>query len=169
MPKIILAYAHNLRPKINPAKMNHKKGSQPFKKTILRAAKAALADFDLPKKTEMGIFVVTDAEIRHLNRTYRHHDKTTNVLSFTMKDGDSPPKMSKKCPLLGDIVLAYETITKEARARHIPMKQHLTHLVIHGTLHLLGYDHESSPKAARRQEGREVSLLADLGFANPYE
>jgi probable rRNA maturation factor len=138
----------------------------PIDKTVRRAAKAALAGHDLPKKWEMGIRLTDDAEITHLNRHYRNRDQSTNVLSFAMHEGEQTPHPPGR--LLGDLVLAYETVNQEAMERSIPLEQHLAHLVVHGVLHLLGYDHARSPAAARKQEKREITIMARLGMKNPY-
>ena len=137
-------------------------------KAIRRAVRATLADSGPAKKGELGILLTDDAEIRRLNHHYRHRDQATNVLSFAMEEGEKGPKRGKKDRLLGDVVLAYETVAQEAQAYHIPLERHVIHLVVHGVLHLLGYDHARSPAEARRQETREVAILADLGLSNPY-
>ena len=121
-----------------------------------------------PPSSEVGIVLTDDAEIRQLNQTYRNRDQATNVLSFAMEEGGRPPGSPPFSPLLGDVVLAYETLIREATDRAIPLKQHLTHLVIHGILHLLGHDHERSPEDAERQEARESAILAGMGMENPY-
>lgn len=153
MAKIVLKYVHNPWPRVD--------------KTIRRAVKVTLAGCHFRDKAEISILLSSDEEVRHLNDTYRGIDKATNVLSFSMVD-DDPHWGKKKKRLLGDIVLAYETLLKEATTRHIPLKHHLSHLVIHGVLHLLGYDHEISSEEAHRQESLETKLLADLGIADPY-
>jgi len=107
---------------------------------------------------EVSVVLTNDTEIQKLNKAYRHQDKPTNVLSF-------PADIEGE---LGDIILAYETIEKEAKDAHITVHDHLTHLIIHGFLHLLGYDHETQEEA-ERMEALEIQILADLNVANPYE
>ena len=112
-----------------------------------------------PKLGELSIALVGDAEIQALNRDYRQKDKPTNVLSFP----DEGP-----APLLGDIVLALETVQREAAEKSISLKHHVTHLIIHGLLHLQGYDHDTDETAAE-MEGLEIAALAALNIDNPYE
>ena len=116
---------------------------------------------------EVSIVLSDDAAVRELNKMHRKMDKPTNVLSFP-----SPPQNlaieEGVVPYLGDVVLAYETIAAEAETVHRGLNAHLSHLVIHGLLHLFGYDHETDDEA-QRMEHLEASLLAKLGFANPYE
>ena len=114
---------------------------------------------DGPKLGELSIALVNDAAIQVLNRDYRHKDKPTNVLSFP----DNGP-----APLLGDIVLAFETVSREATEKSIALQDHVTHLVIHGFLHLQGYNHETDATAAE-MEGLEIAALAALNIDNPYE
>ena len=116
-----------------------------------------LTVLDEPQLGELSIALVNDADIQILNREYRHKDKPTNVLSFP-QDG----------PLLGDIVLALETITREATEKSISVEHHVTHLIIHGFLHLQGYDHQSEATAAE-MEAIEIAALAALNIDNPYE
>jgi len=144
---------------------------------ILRAAgaafshtpHAALADNTIP--VEISIKLTTDEEVQALNRDYRGKDKPTNVLSFPMID---PSVLSDAVEgddiefLLGDIVLAYGVCAREAQERGIAMEAHATHLLVHGTLHLLGYDHETSDADADAMEGAERRALAALGIADPY-
>ena len=107
--------------------------------------------------SELSIAFVDDAAIQVLNQTYRDKDKPTNVLSFPM-DG----------PMLGDIVLARETIVAEAALQSKTLPDHLSHLIIHGLLHLLGYDHETDEQAAE-MESLEINALKRLGIDNPYD
>ncbi len=112
---------------------------------------------------ELAIRVVTPAESRRLNRDYRGLDRPTNVLSFQgpgVTAGD-------EAPALGDLAICAGVVAREARAQHKTLAAHWAHMVVHGTLHLLGYDHEDDVEA-RRMEKRERSVLARLGFADPY-
>jgi len=106
---------------------------------------------------ELSIAFVKDARIRELNKGYRKKDKATNVLSFPMTGN-----------MLGDIVLSRETIEREAAEQSKALRDHTTHLIIHGFLHLLGYDHIDE-KNAEEMEMIEIASLAQLGIDNPYE
>ena len=112
---------------------------------------------------ELSVLLTDDARIRRVNRDWRGFDKATNVLSFPA----APPDRIAQSPLLGDIVLAFETIEREAQAEGKTLPDHLRHLVVHGLLHLLGEDHETEAEA-RRMEALEVAALASLGIADPY-
>lgn len=109
-------------------------------------------------QTEVSIVLSDDQEVQNLNKTFRHKDKTTNVLSFPSEEEGE----------LGDIILAYETVTREADERSISPVDHTLHLIIHGFLHLLGYDHEKESDA-QRMEALEIQVLKILGISNPYE
>lgn len=112
--------------------------------------------------SEVSLLFTDDAHIRRLNRQYRSKDKPTNVLSFPgPSDGDVFG------PLVGDLVLARETIAREAALEDTSFEDHLTHLIVHGFLHLLGYDHELEGEAVL-MEGLETAILAGLGIADPY-
>jgi len=114
----------------------------------------------------LGVILTEDAEQRRLNRTYRGTDAPTNVLAFALADPASA--MPAGAPiLLGDVVLAFETVAREAAEQHKPLAGHLSHLVVHGVLHLLGFDHENDTEAAI-MEGREVAILRTLGVPDPY-
>ncbi len=123
---------------------------------------------DLPaSRLEVSLVLADDATVRELNRQYRGQDKPTNVLSFAALD-DGAPLPAEGPVLLGDVVFAYETTAAEAAAGGKTLSQHLCHLVVHGILHLLGYDHEDDAEA-EEMEDRERSLLAVLGIPDPYE
>jgi probable rRNA maturation factor len=124
------------------------------RRPLLRRFAAAALERD----ARVTLRVVGAREARALNRCYRGRDHATNVLTFVYDDGVS---------LTGDIVLCAPVIAREARAQHKTLPAHYAHLVVHGMLHLQGYDHERGDDAAR-MERREITLLRRLGFANPY-
>ena len=130
---------------------------------LARAARAALVEAPaLPAGDyELTILLTGDEEMRALNRTWRGKDTPTNVLSFPASDALIGPG------LLGDIALAYEAIRDEARERNLALKDHASHLVVHGVLHLLGFDHANDVEA-ERMEACERKALASLGMAEPY-
>ncbi len=115
--------------------------------------------------SEVSVLLTDDAQVRGLNRDYRGIDKPTNVLSFGGHDGDAAPVGEPV--MLGDVVLAYETVVGEAESQGIAVGDHFSHLLVHGMLHLLGYDHENDADA-REMEGLETSILASLGVDDPY-
>ena len=119
---------------------------------------------------EISIRLTTDTEVHNLNRQYRHQDKPTNVLSFPMVQPDLIDTISNTDDgevLLGDIVLAYETCAREAQDRGVSLEDHATHLIVHGVLHLLGYDHMTDADAVA-MEAIEQSVMATLGLHDPY-
>ena len=118
----------------------------------------------------VSVLFSDDAEIRNLNREWRDKDKATNVLSFPMLERAELLELSAEGPpeLLGDIALAYETCAREATSKERMLWEHVTHLIIHGLLHLAGYDHETSPEHAAAMEALEIKALALLGIADPY-
>ena len=133
---------------------------------IERAARAALRHSGETGNAELSLVLVDDAFIQDLNARYRGQDKATNVLSFG--DLEARPDGPGATPwLMGDVVLARETIQREADDQAKSLDHHLSHLVVHGVLHLLGYDHETDPDA-RVMERLEVAALAELGVADPY-
>ena len=114
-------------------------------------------------RAELSLVLADDATVRELNARWRGKDAPTNVLAFA---SDEAPQPGRRV-LLGDVVLAFETVAAEAKAQGKSLADHLRHLVIHGVLHLLGYDHiEAAP--AKRMEALETRILASLGVADPY-
>lgn len=115
-------------------------------------------------QAELSIVLASDEKVRQLNAQYRGLDKATNVLSFP---GEYDGGAQARNILLGDIVLAFETIEIEAQSQHKSFENHVSHLIIHGVLHLLGHDHEDD-ETARNMELLEISILKGLGIENPY-
>jgi probable rRNA maturation factor len=146
------------------------RGWSPSRRELARWASAAAGRRAFGR--ELGVRLVGSAESRTLNARYRGRDRATNVLSFP-----APPLPARQRPAprsarpperpLGDLVICGRVLRAEARAQKKTLRAHWAHLVVHGTLHLLGYDHERSADA-RRMERREVTILRSLGFANPY-
>jgi probable rRNA maturation factor len=119
---------------------------------------------------DMAIRFVDDATIQPLNLDSRGFDKPTNVLSFQYQDAEDLRALAAQGGgTLGDLVLAHETIAAEAKAQDKAFEAHVTHLIVHGTLHLLGFDHERGDAEAEDMERRERSALAQLGLADPYK
>lgn len=122
-------------------------------------------------KVEVSILLTNDEEIHALNAQYRHIDKPTNVLSFpnlTDIELRSLPKNSPHPIMLGDLVLSFDTLLVESSMEKKPFLDHFNHLVVHGMLHLLGYDHENDEDAEVMQE-KEVMILKNLNVNNPYQ
>jgi probable rRNA maturation factor len=137
---------------------------QPSVKALLRRAIREAASVTSTAVGEIAIVLSDDAAIRALNRDWRGKDAATNVLSFPAGE----PGGTRGIPrLLGDIVIAYETTQREARAEHKPFMDHLVHLAVHGFLHLAGYDHAADEQAAA-MERLEAAILARLGVPDPY-
>ncbi len=125
---------------------------------VRRAARAALAGARRHARSSLNVALADDKRVRALNARDRRKDKPTNVLSYP----------SGEKVFLGDIILARQTVRREAREQRKTVADHLTHLVVHGTLHLLGYDHETSEADAERMEALERRVLAKLGIDDPY-
>jgi probable rRNA maturation factor len=142
---------------------------------VRTAAEAAIAQSAFPqlagaeRPVELSVRLTGDEEVRALNGKWRGKDKPTNVLSFPQSEpaelseiaGDGPELM------LGDLVLARGVCEREAAEKAIPLENHAAHLIVHGTLHLLGYDHHDD-RSAEDMESREVRALALIGIADPY-
>jgi len=143
----------------------------------LAAARAAVARtphgelLTTPAHVEISIRLTSDDEVRALNKQYRGKDKPTNVLSFPMVQPDLIDTVTQNSDdgevLLGDIVLAAGVCEREAAERGIAVEHHLSHLVVHGTLHLLGYDHGTDDEGDAMEE-IERAALSELGIADPY-
>jgi probable rRNA maturation factor len=117
------------------------------------------------RKKEITILFADDATLKTLNKDWRGKNKPTNVLSFPAPQNVKLPRGEIKP--LGDIALAYETVLREAEAGKLTLKAHTTHLIVHGVLHLLGFDH-IDPAEAEVMEARETKILKKLGIADPY-
>ncbi|MEO6248743.1 MAG: rRNA maturation RNase YbeY [Sphingomicrobium sp.] len=142
-----------------------------------RAAYAAVAESAFPqlatiaRAVEIALRLTSDAEVHALNAQWRGKEKPTNVLSFPMAESAElidPGEADGPELMLGDIVLAHGVCASEAADKAIPIADHAAHLMVHGTLHLLGYDHLDNG-SAEDMEARETRALARLGIANPYE
>ena len=134
---------------------------------VSKSSLAALADAETV--VEVSVRFTGDDEVRALNAGYRGKDKPTNVLSFPMFEAGmlaSVPEGGEI--LLGDVVLAYGVCASEAADKGVSVETHAAHLVVHGTLHLLGYDHETSEEDAEAMEALEREALAALGISDPY-
>ena len=139
------------------------------------AVTAAIAESAFPqlvegsRAVEISLRLAGDDEVRLLNAQWRGKDKATNVLSFPMAEGAELAGATGDGPelMLGDIILAHGVCEAEAEAKSVPIERHAAHLMVHGTLHLLGYDHEDEVQAAD-MEAREARALARIGIADPY-
>jgi probable rRNA maturation factor len=142
-----------------------------------RAVAAALAASphgeiaDARYTAEVSVRLTSDEDVQTLNREYRQKDKPTNVLSFPMVQVDMLDGLANSDDgevLLGDIVLAHGVCAAEAADKNVTVEDHATHLIVHGLLHLLGYDHELGEAEADHMEELERAALASLGIADPY-
>lgn len=137
---------------------------------VREAAFTALVSAIMPKfaygrALEVSIALANDDLVQVLNREYRDKDKPTNVLTFATLDSEEPP--SEGVLNLGDVILSYQTIEQEAQEQGKYIIEHLKHLIVHGALHLLGYDHETEDEATD-METLEIRILEKLGVQNPY-
>ena len=132
-------------------------------RSAVHAAVAHSRHADL-SDSEVSVKFTSDAEVRALNAQWRGKDKPTNVLSFPMAEESE----LAGAQLLGDVVLAHGVCAAEAADKQVPIETHAAHLVVHGTLHLLGYDHETSDADAEEMEDVERRALAAIGIADPY-
>jgi probable rRNA maturation factor len=135
-----------------------------IRRAIAAAAEIAAADVG---NAELAVMLTDDAGIRTLNSNWRGIDKPTNVLSFPALQPTGPGGSDNAPRMLGDIAIAYETTRREADDEHKPFDHHLSHLAVHGFLHLIGYDHENDADA-NAMESLEAKILAQLGIPDPY-
>jgi probable rRNA maturation factor len=150
--------------------------SRPWEPLVRKSAEAAIAESAYPdlamsgRKVEISVRLTGDDEVRALNAKWRGKDKPTNVLSFPLAEEYelNDENVVGRELLLGDIVLARAVCLSEAEEKGVSVEDHAAHLVVHGTLHLLGYDHRDDAEAAQMEE-REARALARLGINNPYE
>jgi probable rRNA maturation factor len=150
--------------------------SSSWESLVRKAAAAAIAESAFPqlnessRHVELSVRLADDERVRELNAHWRGKDKPTNVLSFPMAEAYELEAADEEGPaiMLGDIILAHGVCASEADAKGVSFTDHATHLLVHGTLHLLGYDHMADADAAD-MESREARALKRLGIANPYE
>jgi probable rRNA maturation factor len=146
-----------------------------WEELVREAAEAAIAESAFPQLTaseraiELSVRLAGDDEVRALNSKWRGKDRATNVLSFPLANIDDlqHTNIIDRELLLGDIVLARGICEAEASEKGVSVQEHASHLLVHGTLHLLGYDHQDNAGAAE-MESREVRALARLGISDPY-
>jgi probable rRNA maturation factor len=156
---------------------DHRWTALPLQRLANNAAQSTLSHLKIdPKKCNLSLLACSNQRIAQLNAGFRSRDSATNVLSWPATDLPAPqagtlPEQPKPdftgeiC--LGDIAIAWETCEKEARQAGIPMADHITHLLVHAVLHLLGYDHIRDPDATLMMQ-IEVEILGKLGIGNPY-
>ena len=134
----------------------------PDEDDIRRWIEAVLAAEAKTAEVELTVRIVDEAEMAELNARYRHKTGPTNILSFPF---EAPPGVELN--LLGDLVIAAPVVQREAREQGKTETAHWAHMIVHGTLHLLGYDHQE-PAEAEDMEAREIRILQQLGYSNPY-
>ena len=149
-------------PRVQVELQRHVRSWSPTRRDLTRWASVAAGSSSSGR--ELGVCVVGAPESRRLNARFRGLDAPTNVLSFTSALPHAPVGGART---LGELVICPRVLRADARAQDKSLKAHWAHLVVHGTLHLLGYDHERAADA-RRMERREIAVLRRLGFANPY-
>ncbi len=129
---------------------------------------SALSGFlDKTEHADISIVLADDSFVQNLNKIYRHKDRPTNVLSFPQTELDEIKNGMPMCSL-GDIIIAFETIKRESQEQKKTIQHHFTHMLVHGCLHLLHFDHETD-EDAEVMERREIEILKTLGIKNPYE
>lgn len=134
---------------------------------IKKVIETTLRFIDVDQNCEIGIACVDNNESHKLNLEYRQKDKPTNVLSFPSDVPEEVLAMLDALPI-GDLVICIPVVLQEAIDQNKTPIEHFTHMLVHGTLHLMGYDHETSDEEAEEMEALEIEILAKLGFENPY-
>lgn len=134
---------------------------------IKKVVETSLRHIDTQSDCEIGIACVDNDESHKLNLEYRGKDKPTNVLSFPSDLPDEMAQILEAFPI-GDLVICIPVVLQEAQEQNKAALTHFTHMLVHGTLHLMGYDHETSEADAEEMEALEIEILAKLGFDNPY-
>lgn len=152
---------HRLTIELNRASKLWPADLKPLARRVLAAARAVLPE-KLAGPAEISVLLGADSDQKALNSAFRGIAKPTNVLSFPALDPGAPIR-----GFLGDISLAYQTVSREAAAAGIPLRHHFAHLLAHGFLHILGYDHEREEEAGR-MEALETAILAKLKISDPY-
>lgn len=144
----------------------------PWNALTMRTATAAsgVAPELANPRLSISVLFTTDAEVHALNREWRDRDKPTNVLSFPMLERSELLRLLPEGPpvMLGDLALAFETCAREAEEKGVSLADHAAHLIIHGMLHLAGFDHVDSDAQAEQMETLEIKALAQMGIADPY-
>ncbi len=137
-----------------------------IKRIVKKAIFEVLKEMKFKKKYYLSVFLTNDNEIKKINKKYRKINKSTNVLSFPQNDERYLTKKTSKI-ILGDIVISIEKVTTEAKLQGIQFSDHLTHMVIHSLLHLLGFNHEKL-KDFKIMKKKEINILSNLSISSPY-
>ncbi len=137
-----------------------------IKRIVKKAIFEVLKEMKFKKKYYLSVFLTNDSEIKKINKKYRKINKSTNVLSFPQNDERYLTKKTSKI-ILGDIVISIEKVTTEAKLQGIQFSDHLTHMVIHSLLHLLGFNHEKL-KDFKIMKKKEINVLSNLSISSPY-
>ncbi|OTG84791.1 rRNA maturation RNase YbeY [Acinetobacter sp. ANC 4648] len=135
---------------------------------LKKVIETALRYIDVDQDCEIGIACVDNSESHKLNLEYRQKDKATNVLSFPSDIPEEVLPLLDAWPM-GDLVICIPVVLQEAIEQQKTPLEHFTHMLVHGALHLMGYDHETSEQDAEEMEALEIQILAKLGFNNPYQ
>ncbi|MDY6419202.1 MAG: rRNA maturation RNase YbeY [Succinivibrio dextrinosolvens] len=138
--------------------------SYPSLELMTKWATVALKTGGRNKDSEITIRMVNTEEIHQLNSTYRHVDRPTNILSFPFE----LPEGVEDLPLLGDLVVCKEVLERECKEQNKTLEEHFAHLIVHGCLHLIGYDHIEE-EDAKEMEPLEIKAMEELGYDNPYK